>query len=214
MSKILFYNMILAKLFQKKVIFSILITKKSILWVFFFSLFSLSTNAQSISYPKHQIGLSYSSFSGSGLNYQIELDRTNSLQFTLLPIYLSPKANELEINAIIGSEYQFSLKRFEQSRLYLLIGSSIQHLENRLTTTRVLNDVKITETKIKTNSIFNTGIGVGYEYKLLPRLSASSSLGLLYQLSDNSDNSELWDRNPRGDSFIGVGLSLSIRYIF
>lgn len=214
MSKIPISKMILGKIFQKKAIYAYLVVKLCLIIGFVLFISSSSSLAQKISYPKHQFGIGYSSFSGSGLNYQIEISKFHALQFSLLPIYLSSNSDELEINGILGGEYQFTFTRNDASRFFVFSGTSVQHLENRLTSTRIVNDLKIVETKINTNRIYNFGLGLGLEYKPHPRFAISAGIGLLYQVSEKSTYSEFWDRNPSGDSFLGIGGSLSLKYVF
>lgn len=214
MSKIPISNMTLVKLFQKKAINKNLVAKLAYISSFLL-LISINTGySQQISYPKHQFGIAYSSFSGSGLSYLIELNKSHSFQFSLLPVYLSSNSTELDINGILGGEYQFTFDRKGDRRFYAFAGASIQHLESRITSTKKINDIMITETAITINRIYNIGLGVAMEYKLHPRFAISCGIGLLNQSSDKSNHSEFWDRNPGGESFLGIGGSLSLRYVF
>ncbi len=214
MSKIPFSNMILVKLFQKKAINENLVAKLAYI-ISILLIISINTGySQQISYPKHQFGISYSSFSGSGLSYLIELNKSHSFQFSLLPVYLSSNSTELDINGIFGGEYQFTFVRNGDSRFYAFAGAAIQHLEHRITSTKIINDIMITETAVTIDRIYNIGLGLAVEYKPHPRFAISCGIGLLNQTSDKSNYSEFWDRNPSGESFLGIGGSLSLRYVF
>lgn len=214
MSKILFSNMILSKIFVKnKINRFVKINSLIIINILIFS----GTNllfGQKITYPKHQIGLSYSSFSGAGINYQFEPDKYQAIQFSVLPYYYSKENNDLQIIGLVGIEYQLNILKNNKSRYYVFVGSSMNHLEDRLTTKKVINDVEYIEKNITTNRIYNFGFGAGIEYKPLPVFSISPSIGILYQISEKSSYSEFWDRNPGGETFLGIGCGISIRYVF
>lgn len=214
MSKILFSQMKTNKIFH----FLSILCKVNVKFCFFILFLILSLNfdvfSQQISYPKHQVGLGYSSFSGAGLNYQIEINKHSALQASLLPYYTSKSSDEMDIIGVFGAEFQQNFFRTNQQRYYLFAGAGISHLEDRSITKKIINDLEIIEKNITTNRIYNFGFGAGIEYKFSPRVSTGFGLGLLYQISDKSKNSEFWDRNPTGESFLGLGASLSIRYVF
>jgi hypothetical protein len=214
MSKILFSEMISGKLFQNISIKCKLVEKFCTLTMLLCLFQQNPTEAQLISYPKHQIGVGYSSFSGAGLTYQIEINRHHALQFSSLPFYTSNGPDELNIIAFLGGEYQFTLARMSTSRIYTFAGLGITHLEDRLTTRTIVNDKEIVNVDIDLNRINNYGFGIGMEYKLSPRIAVSTGLGILYQTSAKGHYSEFWDRNPRGDTYLGIGGALSFRYVF
>ena len=214
MSKILFSEMISGKLFQNISINSKLVVKFYAITLFLCLYPSNRSEAQLISYPKHQIGVGYSSFSGSGITYQLEINRNHAFQFSALPIYTSSGPDDLNIKAFLGGEYQLSISKTDLTRIYTFVGAGITHLENRLTTRTIINDVEIVNTDTDLNRIINFGIGIGLEYKLSPRIVVSTGLGLLHQTSAKGQYSEFWDRNPRGDTYLGIGGALSFRYVF
>ncbi len=214
MSKILFSEMISGKLFQNISINSKLVVKFCALTLFLCLNPLNQSNAQMISYPKHQIGVGYSSFSGSGLTYQIEFNRNHAFQLSVLPLYTSSGPDDLDTKAFLGGEYQLSISRTDLTRIYTFVGAGITHLENRLTTRTIVNDVEIVNVDIDMNRISNIGIGIALEYKLSPRIAVSTGLGILYQTSAKGHYSEFWDRNPLGDTYLGIGGALSFRYVF
>jgi hypothetical protein len=178
-------------------------------------LFSTNIVAQKISYPKHQIGLGYSAYSGTGLNYLLEINKTSALQFSGVGYYIGDNPpDDIDFYGIIGGEYQHTIIKNNDSRIYGFFGFSMLHLEKIRTKTFIINDKIIKNKTIETDRIYNYGTGVGYEYKLLPQLSVSANIGLLYQLSDIADFSEYWDRNPAGTTYTGIGIGIAIRYVF
>ncbi len=173
------------------------------------------TYSQKVTYPKHQIGVGYSSFSGTGINYQIELDNLNAFQFSGAGYYFGDNPpEELDFYGILGAEYQFSLLKKEDKRFYAFAGTSMLHLERRRTKTVKFNDVVIIQKLITTDRIYNFGGGIGIEYKPLPVIAMNFGIGVLYQVSEKADFSEFWDRNPAGESFLGIGIGISLRYVF
>ncbi|MDX9791245.1 MAG: hypothetical protein WC313_11325 [Candidatus Kapaibacterium sp.] len=181
-------------------------------------LFFINSNnplkAQSVKYPKHQLGLGYSSFSASGLSYLLDINKYSSLQFNILPFYTGTNSDNLDITVLLGAEYHFTIARFTQSRIFLLAGTGYSHLESRVSESRIENDVIIIDKQIKIDNIINLGLGIGYEYKPHARISLGVSLGILHQESDNGIFSEFWDRNPSGTNFTGIGGGIYIRYNF
>lgn len=175
---------------------------------------SLSLKSQKITYPKHQIGISYSSFSGTGLNYQIETNKMNAFQVSAFAYYNSAVDNEKNIIAIIGGEYQLTLLKESNTRYYLFTGLSVLHLEDQITTIRKENDVIIKDTKISSDRIYNFGIGPALEYKPHIQFAISIGAGFLYQISNKEPFSEFWDRSPNNTSYFGIGGTISLRYVF
>ncbi|MCW5886330.1 MAG: hypothetical protein KIT33_15275 [Candidatus Kapabacteria bacterium] len=167
-----------------------------------------------MSYPKHQIGLGYSSFSASGLTYYLEINKYSALQVSLLPYYTSTSNNNLSIIALFGGEYHFNIFRTKEYRIFAFAASGAGHLERSETTFKIINDVEIRETRVDLNRIINFGTGAGLEYKINRQFIVSAGIGLMYQLSDKANFSEFWDRNPSGESFLGIGGSISFRYAF
>ncbi len=202
--------MILRKKIKKNYCF----TKTSIFVIIFLIFFNYSY-AQKITYPKQQIGVGYSSFSGTGINYLIEINKYSAFQIAGIVYYFGEKPpDDLNFYTIIGAEYQYSFLKEKDYRLYSFLGFSMLQLEKRRISIITENDRIITTKTIETDNIYNYGIGVGIEFKLSPQFSLSTNLGFLHQKSDISNFSEFWDRNPSGTIFNGLGVSIAIRYVF
>lgn len=172
-------------------------------------------SAQKKTYPKHQFGIAYSSFSGTGLNYQIELNQSSAVQLGGIVYYYGDNPpDDLDFYTILGAEYQHSIIKQGNTRIYGFLGGSYLNLEQRRVKRYVINDREIVEKNIISDEIINLGAGVGIEYKILPAFAISGSVGMLHQISDNTSFSEFWDRSPDGTTYTGFGVSIAIRYVF
>ncbi len=166
-------------------------------------------------YPKHQFGLGFSTISGGGLAYQLDIDKLNSLRLNFFAYYQGEEPpDKLNLYGNIGLEYQYNLFNDRTNRTYLFAGTSYWLVEKRNYEWGIIKDIK---TKLHDNELtrlFNTGLGLGYEVKFWGRAAFSVSLGLQYQISEESNLDKLFDRNPSGDSFFGVGGGIGLRYTF
>ncbi len=166
-------------------------------------------------YPKHQFGLGFSTISGSGLTYQLDIDKLNTLRLNFFAYYQGEEPpDKIKLYSNIGLEYQFNLYNNRTERAYLFAGGSYWLIEKRDYEWGYIKDIK---TKIADNELyrlFNTGFGAGYEVKFWGRAAFSISLGLQYQISEKSSLDKLFDRNPTGESFFGLGGGIGLRYTF
>lgn len=166
-------------------------------------------------YPKHQFGLGFSTISGGGLTYQLDIDKINTLRLNFFAYYQGEEPpDRVKLYANIGIEYQYNLYNNRKERAYVFTGMSYWLVEKRDYEWDYINDIK---TKIADNELyrlFNTGLGLGYEVKFWGRAAFSVSLGVHFQISEESSLDKLFDRNPTGDSFIGIGGGIGLRYTF
>ncbi len=181
-----------------------------------FVCFSYSASANnSRHYPKHQFGLGYSSISGAGLTYQLDIDKLNTLRLNFFAYYQGDEPpDKVKLYSNIGLEYQFNLFNNRSERAYFFSGMSYWLIEKRDYELGYVNDVL---TKLADNELYrlyNFGLGLGYEVKFWERAAFSISLGLQYQISEKSNLDKLFDRNPNGESFLGIGGGLGLRYTF
>ncbi len=166
-------------------------------------------------YPKQQIGLGYSLYSGSGISYQIEFDPLFALKISSVIYYYGfdpPDVIDLYTNA--GFEFQRNIFKNEKNRIYFFVGASYWYFENRKKTTEFINDMLIVKKSIAMEDIWNFGLGTGFEYKPIKQFSISFDIGLHYQISGVTDFSPLFDRNPAGNDYFGLGGSIGFRYNF
>lgn len=176
-----------------------------------FLLFSIST-VSARKYPHHQLGISYSTISGTGLGYIIELDRHNAFQFTLIPYYTGNNAeNNLNLTIISGVEYQKTIYRNSEHKVYGFAAASLWYFEkNSVTYIDPGTDFE-KEIKLYDKDVYhNLGLGVGYNYILNSAVSFNINLGLQYQTTSNDSFDNFLERVDGNDSFIGVGGGVGI----
>ncbi len=166
-------------------------------------------------YPKQQIGLGYSLYSGAGISYQIEIDPYWAFKVnTIVYYYGFDPPDVIDLYTNFGLELQRNFYKDEKNRMYLLAGASYWFFENRSKTTEFINDKMIVNKEVETENIWNFGLGTGYEYKLLKQFSVSFDIGLHFQTSGETNFSPFYDRNPKGTEFFGIGGSIGFRYNF
>jgi hypothetical protein len=166
-------------------------------------------------YPKHQFGLGFSSISGAGLTYQLDVSKVSSLQTNFFAYYQGEEPpDKVKLYANIGLEYQYNLFNDRETRYYLFSGASYWLIEKRDYKLGYVNDIltKLAENDLQ--RLYNFGLGIGYEIKFWGHAAFSASLGLQIQKSDESNLDKLFDRNPSGTSFFGLGGGIGIRYTF
>ena len=167
------------------------------------------------SYPKQQIGLGYSFYSGSGISYQIEFNPTYALKTNgFIYYYGDDLPDVVDIFPNLGFEIQRNIYKNPNSRLYALAGTSYWYFESRTKDVKFENDMEIITKKVDIDEIYNFGLGMGIEHKFINSFSISLDLGLHYQISGITNFSPFFDRNPKGTDFIGIGGSLGFRYNF
>lgn len=165
-------------------------------------------------YPESQAGLDFSTISGAGLSYQMEIDRHKAFKITGFPYYFgeSISDHDFQIYWIFGGNFQWNIDKTENSRVYTFIGASIWYLEDRYIDVQIVDDIPIETRKTDIDRIFNYGIGIGYEYTYAKAVSFSVELGLQRQVSSPSGYAYLIDRNPRGTVYNGFGASTGVKF--
>jgi len=165
-------------------------------------------------YPKHLFGVDYSTISGSGLSYSLELDRSNVLKFSGILMYYGPKPpDKMTLWADAGMEYQYNIWKIKDNRLYLFGGGSYWYVEKRDAISYMKYEKLITEKTIAKNNIFNIGAGIGYETVIRNQLAFNFNVGLQYQVSDGSGSPLLFDRSPNSKKFLGLGGGIGLKFI-
>lgn len=158
-------------------------------------------------YPHHQLGISYSTISGTGLGYVIELDRHNAFQFTVMPYYTGSNVdNDLNLTIISGLEYQRTIYRDSENKIYGFVAASLWYFEkNSVTKINAGTDFE-KEIKLYDKDVYhNLGLGVGYDYILNEAVSFNINLGLQYQSTSNDSFINFLERTDGEPSFLGVG---------
>ena len=173
-----------------------------------FTLFFLTVSTTWASkYPHHQLGISYSTISGTGLGYVIELDRHNAFQFTVMPYYTGSNAeNNLNLTVITGVEFQKTIYRDSEHKVYGFAAASLWYFEkNSVTYINQGTDFE-KEIKLYDKDVYhNLGLGVGYDYILNEAVSFNMNLGLQYQMTSNDSFTNYLERTDGKESFIGLG---------
>lgn len=169
-------------------------------------LLAISTSFAS-KYPRHQVGISYSTISGTGLGYVLELDRHNAFQFTVMPYYTGSNAdNDLNLTIISGVEYQRTIYRDSEHKVYGFAAVSLWYFEKN--SVIYINQGTDFEKQIKLydkDVYHNLGLGVGYDYILNEAVSFNFNLGLQYQMTSNDSFHNYLERTNGNPSFLGVG---------
>ncbi len=165
-------------------------------------------------YPKHLVGVDYSTISGSGLSYTQEIDKNNVLKFSGILMYYGVKPpDKMTIYGDVGMEYQYNVWKIKDNRLYLFGGGSYCYLEKRDVISYMKFEKIIFEKKITKNNILNFGVGIGYEKVFFNKIALNLNVGLQYQHSDGSDFPLLFDRSPDTQKFLGVGGGIGLKFI-
>ena len=170
------------------------------------------TNTYAGKYPHHQLGISYSTISGTGLGYVIELDRHNAFQFTVMPYYTGSNAdNDLNLTIITGIEYQRTIYRDSEHKVYGFVAASLWYFEeNSVTLINPDTDFE-KEIKLYDKDVYhNLGLGVGYNYIINSAVSFNFNLGLQYQSTSNDSFDNFLERTDGKESFVGVGGGVGI----
>jgi len=187
--------------------------RKSILLVSIFVIAFTTLNAAK--FPKHELGISFSTISGPGLSYLLELDRWNSLKFTFMPFYSGdePQKND-NLSLIGGLEYHRNLYRDFEHKVYIFGAASIWYFEQH--ESFIINpntDFESEITEFDKDVYHNLGIGAGYVYNLNNVVSIDFNLGLQYQISSNNSYYNFLERLGSGEgSFFGLGGGVGILF--
>lgn len=164
----------------------------------------------------NELGLSFNTLSGSGLNFNTKINKSINLELTAFYFYLGenpPREYDTFLN--FGSELQFNFHKNSDYRIYALLGGSYWNInEHYVEIVPVVNGSPREVDRKISHTLFNYGLGVGSEIYLLKDFSISISLSYQFQNSENSNFNSVFDRNPKGDSFNGLGYGISFRYRF
>lgn len=184
---------------------------KIILTYFIFILSAYSVQ----SYPRHKAGISFSTISGAGISYQIEINKFWAFQISAFPYYFGTNPHEdLDIYLIAGAEFQYNFLNDKSNRLFSFIGFSRWYVEERTVNEYVFNDVEIIEKNKNIYLLDNAGFGIGYEFIVKNSVALNINLGLHYQSSEESHLGILIDRNPDGTKYLGIGGGIGIYILF
>lgn len=164
----------------------------------------------------NELGLSFNTLSGSGLNFNTRINNSFNLELTAFYFYLGenpPRDYDTFLN--FGSELQFNFHKDSDYRFYTFLGTSYWNInEYFVEIVPVVNgSPREVDRKIR-HTLFNYGLGVGSEIYILRDFSISLSISYQIQNSENSNFNSVFDRNPSGDSFKGLGYGISFRYRF
>ncbi|MER3328872.1 MAG: hypothetical protein RIF34_04780 [Candidatus Kapaibacterium sp.] len=179
-----------------------------ILTIFFFCI----KTTYASKYPHHQLGISYSTISGTGLGYNLELDRQNAFLFTVMPYYTGSNAeNNLNLTIITGIEYQKTIYRNSEHKVYGFIAASLWYFEKNSVTYIDQGTDFEKEVKLYDKDVYhNLGLGAGYNYILNNAVSFNLNLGLQYQTTSNDSFYNYLERTDGSESFIGIGGGVGI----
>lgn len=166
-------------------------------------------------YPRHKAGISFSTISGAGLSYQIEISKYLAFQISGFPYYFGTNPpDDLDIYLVAGAEFQYNFLNDKTNRLFSFVGLSHWIVEERSVNKYVVNDVQTIEKIRNINLLDNAGFGVGYEYIVKNSVALNINIGLQYQSSKKSHLGILIDRNPHGTNYLGIGGGIGIYILF
>lgn len=163
---------------------------------------------------EQQVGINFSSISGSGLSYHTQLNK--NIEFTATGfLYYTGDGVSKDIDKVylFGSEFQYNLSDNKDNRLFLSLGSSFWYLEKEMPRSIKINDKLINYTLLDINRIWNFGLGLGYEVPIMDIAKFDLGVGLQYQTSGIGGASRYIDRSPNGTSFFGIGGTLGLRVV-
>ncbi len=164
----------------------------------------------------NQLGVGFSNLSGAGASYNYKFNSLIHIELNSFYFYLGdkpPLVYDTYFN--FGGEIQLNLLRYSEfdNRLYFLIGTSYwnvnKHYSKDITS---INGSPDQENVVDNYKLFNYGVGVGNQFIFKENYSLNFSI--LYQLqnSDVSPLNNLIDRNPKSNSFNGLGFGISLKY--
>lgn len=171
------------------------------------TLFFVAIQLQASKYPQHQLGINYSTISGTGLSYRLMFDRANTLQFTMLPYYeQEDQQKDYNFTIIAGVEYQRNIYLSTEHRIYGFASASLWYFEDRgINIVNPNTDLEYTVYTYDKDVFHNLGIGIGYDYTLNKIVSFNLSLGLQYQTTQNDSFDNFMERTNGKQSFVGIG---------
>lgn len=183
--------------------------------VFLISIFAVASfaqeNTEEFEYPKHHIGVSASSISGSGVSYKYRAESGFAFKLTGFAYYLQTEEENQNFDNTefwynVGSELQYDIFNPNQGRLFVFLGASY----------RFSND-EYSNNEFDEEYRFSIGPGVGYEYYFWERLSINAELGFNYSYREDT-YSYSWNsqNNPTKRTEIGLffGGGIGLSYSF
>ena len=163
-------------------------------------------------FPHHQLGINFSTISGTGLSYQLEFDRHNTFQFTLMPYYTGSDAdNNLNLTLISGVEYKRTIYRDYENKIYGFVAASLWYFEKN--EVQIINPYTDLEQEIELydkDVYHNLGLGIGYDYILNEVVTFNINIGLQFQSTANDSFNNFLERTDGKSSFIGLGGGVGI----
>jgi hypothetical protein len=192
------------------------ITNKVKIYCILTLFFTMFTSSNAGSYPDNYFGIGFDLISGSGLSYSIDLDSRNSFSANGFYYYFGTDAvKDMKYQGNLGISYNYSIYNSDKSRSNIFVATSFYYFDERYQTVTIYNNVKRSYSNANINRIWNHGIGFNYQYLIDNTVSISPSIGLYYQKSASfADANSLFDRDPLGTSFWGIGAGLAIRVKF
>ena len=163
-------------------------------------------------YPQGQMGIELSTINGSGLSYQMEIDRHSAIKFNGFAYFFGNPPDDVDYYFTLGVNYQRNIYKSFDHRVYGFIGTSIWYIEFNDVETVVENEFEREFTVTEIDRIWNAGLGLGYEYTFKDAVNFAFEVGLQYQASESTSVTSWIDRDPAGLSFFGIGGSFGLRF--
>lgn len=187
------------------------VKKTFIMFIVFLAIISSNLNLIA---KEQQVGVNFSSISGSGLSYHTQINKDIEITATGFLYYTGDGVSkDIDKAYLFGSELQYNLSESKDNRLFLFLGSSFWYLEKEMPRSIKINDKLINYTVLDINRIWNLGLGIGYEIPIMDIAKFNLGIGLQYQTSSNGGASRYIDRSPNGTSFLGIGGTLGLRVV-
>lgn len=187
---------------------------KNIVFLILLFLIYNITSGQS-KYPKQLVGIGFNNISGIGIQYQLELSPQYVTRFAGFAYYTNENNQDnLNFYGNFGADLQYNIFKAENHRIYSMIGASFWYLQNKNTTEYLDNFRKVLKVDNDIKRLINTGIGLGYEYKVFPRLAIGLDLGILYQLRLNGEGNfdYFFDRVANEDAALSWSIGLGLKF--
>jgi len=180
------------------------------------SAFSIKGDAQG--------GVSFSTFSGWGLDYQYKINPSFAVKITGFAYYFGESPpDDVNKHFNYGLQIQYKLLRKGHHRIYTFLGYNHWNIQKRYTTKYFDQAIEKTRKHIIEKFLDNYSFGIAYEYRILQPLSIAIELGYQFQnIFDKFDKFEPVNRidiykliSPNGgEKYRGLGFGIAFRYNF
>lgn len=174
-------------------------------------------------YPAYGVGAGYSSASGGGIVFSMELDPRWALKASGFPYFYDNSDNTSrqdtssgfkERNLNLGFELQYNFYKGLTNRFYALVGGSVWDIELTHVHSGKTNEIRWERSEKRGDRIYNFGLGAGWQWKFASSWSASIDAQYLRQSSDATRGvSEFFDRSPGGKAYDGLGVGISLQFL-